>query len=101
MRRAVLIRVGALLLVGTLGACGGPSPYFRGIAPVRVTVDGSTFDLRRKGRLMEAVRRNPEYAPRLGPVAERAAVAMTRVSGCAVKEVRGDPALILGILACD
>jgi len=91
----------ALVVAPVLAGCDGPSPHFRGIAPVRMTVDGSTFDLRRRGRLMEAVRLNPEYAPRLGPVAARASVAMTRISGCAVKELRGDAALVLGILDCD
>ena len=41
-----------------------------------------------------------EYAPRFGPIKARAAKAMELVSGCAVKEVRGDQALATGILDC-
>lgn len=89
-----------LLLGATLAACNTPSPHFRGIAPTRVTVQGSTFDVRVKGKLAEAIRINPEYAPRFSPIRERAGIAMAQVSGCRVKEVRGDQALALGILTC-
>ena len=84
-----------------LAGCGWPSPHFRDVAPVRMTVGGSTFDLRRRSRLVEAVRVNPQYAPRLGPVAARAGVAMVRMTGCPLRGLRGDQALILGILNCD
>jgi hypothetical protein len=71
-----------------------------GITPTVVTVDGSTFAVRVKGELAEAVRTNMQYAPRMGPIGDRAARAMAQVSGCTVREVRGDQALILGILDC-
>ena len=61
-----------LLLI--LAACDGGSPHFMGI--------------------------DPQYALRMGPIGARAARAMEQVSGCAVREVRGDQALILGILDC-
>lgn len=83
-----------------LPACDGGSPHFMGIEPTRVTVDGSTFAVRVKGDLAEAVRINPQYAPRMGPIGGRAARAMEQVSGCTVREIRGDQALILGLLAC-
>jgi hypothetical protein len=65
-----------------------------------VTVDGSTFDVRVRGELAEAIRTNMEYAPRFGVIRERAGRAMAMVSGCEVREVRGDQALATGILRC-
>lgn len=65
-----------------------------------MTVDGSTFDVRVRDRLAEALRVNPEYAPRFGPIRDRARVAMEQVSGCKVTEVRGDQALATGLLDC-
>lgn len=83
-----------------LSACDGPSPHFMGVDPVRVEVDGSVFAVRVKGKLAEAVRTNVQYAPRIGPIGPRAAEAMRQASGCEVREIRGDQALILGILEC-
>ncbi len=97
-----MVKQVALFIVLTvlLSACAGGSPHFMGTPPTRVEVDGSVFAVRVKGRLVEAVRINPQYAPRMGPIGERAAIAMEQVSGCAVREIRGDQALILGILDC-
>lgn len=89
-----------LLALSTLVACNTPTLPFRGIAPVRVTIDGSTFDVRVRGDLAEAIRVNAQYAPRLGPIEDRAARAMAQVSGCRVKRVTGDQALLLGQLDC-
>ncbi|MDE4132949.1 hypothetical protein PXK00_07495 [Phaeobacter sp. QD34_3] len=86
----------SLLLMG----CAAPSTHFQGIEPVRVTVEGSSFDLRQRGTLIEAVRINPEYAPRLGPLRDRARRAMAASSGCRVRWVMGDQALLLGRLDC-
>lgn len=83
-----------------LAACNSPSPVFRGVAPTRVTVDGSTFDVRVKGFHAEAMRMNAQYAPRFGIIEDRAAQAMRQVSGCEVTKVTGDQALALGKLKC-
>ncbi|MEL6467900.1 MAG: hypothetical protein AAFQ58_23300 [Pseudomonadota bacterium] len=83
-----------------LAACNTPGPHFRGLPATTVTVEGSTFDVRVNGRLAEALRTNVEYAPRFGPIKHRAQKAMEMVSGCQVKEVRGDQALATGILDC-
>ncbi len=83
-----------------LAACNTAGPHFRGLPATTVTVDGSTFDVRVNDRLAEAIRTNPEYAPRFGPIRARARKAMEMVSGCAVKEVRGDQAQATGILDC-
>lgn len=94
------MRIGLVLVVVGLAGCNAAGPHFRGMPPTRVTVDGSTFDVRVRSRLAEAVRVNPHYAPRLGPIAARAKRAMEQVSGCAVTEVWGDAAQITGVLDC-
>ncbi|MEM8579193.1 MAG: hypothetical protein AAGF60_15195 [Pseudomonadota bacterium] len=92
-------RLGFVLLA--LSACNAAGPHFRGLPPTRVTVDGSTFDVRVRDELAEAIRVNAEYAPRFGPIRDRASQAMAMVSGCTVREVRGDQAQATGILDCD
>ncbi|MFT6675772.1 MAG: hypothetical protein ACJAVM_001965 [Sulfitobacter sp.] len=83
-----------------LSACNTAGPYFRGLPATRVTVEGSTFDVRVRGKLAEAIRVNMEYAPRFAPIQRKAGIAMAQVSGCRVKEVRGDQAQATGILDC-
>lgn len=81
-------------------ACDTPSWHFRGQEVARVTVEGSTFDVRLRGNLAEAIRINPEYAPRLGQLRGRAAQAMAEVSGCRVDKVLGDQSVMTGLLDC-
>lgn len=88
------------LMLFVLTSCNTAGPHFRGLEATTVTVDGSTFDVRVRGELAEAIRTNSEYAPRFGPIRERAGRAMAMVSGCEVKEVRGDQAQATGILRC-
>ena len=85
------------------GADGSATPRVRisGVCPQR----GSRLLAARStsecgGELAEAQRINPEYAPRFGPIRLRAGFAMAEVSGCKVKEVRGDQALATGLLDC-
>lgn len=85
-----------LLLV----ACDAPSPHFADVPASRIAVNGSVFDVRQRGTLAEAVRVNPEYAPRFGPIRYRAGLAMALVSGCSVTRVLGDQAQALGRLDC-
>lgn len=89
-----------LLLLPLLSACNTAGPHFRGLPATTVTVDGSTFDVRVRDELAEAIRTNSEYAPRFGLIRDRAGRAMAMVSGCEVKEVRGDQAQATGILKC-
>lgn len=63
-------------------------------------MDGSVFDVRVRDELAEALRVNVEYAPRLGLVGNRASLAMAKVSGCRVTQVRGDQAVATGLLDC-
>lgn len=84
-----------------LTGCATPSPHFRGVPVTRVEVDGSVFDVRIRDNLAEAVRVNPQYAPRFGPIRARAGFAMAQVSGCRVLTVSGDQAMATGTLSCD
>jgi hypothetical protein len=90
-----------LISLAMLSACNTAGPHFRGLPATRITVEGSTFDVRVRGELAEAIRINAEYAPRFGPIQRRAGIAMAQVSGCTVKDVRGDQAQATGILDCD
>ena len=83
-----------------LAACNTPTTPFRGAVAQRISVEGSTFDVRLRGDLAEAIRINMQYAPRLCPIEGRAATAMALVSGCRVTRVTGDQALMLGQLDC-
>lgn len=88
------------ILVVLLAACGGPSGHFRDAEVTRIAVEGSTFDVRVRGNLAESIRINSQYAPRLGPIRERAATAMAQVSGCQVTGVLGDQVVQIGQLSC-
>ncbi|MFK7751494.1 MAG: hypothetical protein AB8B51_02995 [Sedimentitalea sp.] len=83
-----------------LAACNTPGQQFRGISATRVVVDGSVFDVRIRPDVAQAIRVNPQYAPRFGPIRDRAAFAMAQVSGCKVSRVTGDQSVALGRLAC-
>ena len=89
-----------LASIGALSACNTPSPGFRGVAPVRISVGQSTFDVRVDGNRAEAIRLNREWAPRLAAVAPRAVPAIEKVSGCTVTKLGGDQALITARLKC-
>ncbi len=89
-----------LPILALLAACNTAGPAFRGLPATRVTVDGSTFDVRIRDRTAEAIRVNAEYAPRFGPIRDRAGRAMAQVSGCEVKSVSGDQAQAIGVLKC-
>lgn len=94
------MRQAMLIILFLLAACDGPTPHFAGIAPVTITVDGSTFDVRRRADLAEAIRTNTQYAPRMGPIAGRAERAIVQATGCKVRDLRGDQAVIVARLDC-
>jgi hypothetical protein len=93
-----MIRYLSLLV---LAACSAGTPYFRDVPATRIAVNGSVFDVRVRGELAEAVRVNMQYAPRLGPIRDRAGLAMAQVSGCPILDVLGDAAVTVGVLGCD
>lgn len=94
------MKFGVILSLLVLVGCNTAGPHFRGVEATTVTVDGSTFDVRVRDELAEAIRTNAEYAPSFGVIRERAGRAMALVSGCEVKEVRGDQAQATGLLRC-
>lgn len=95
-----MIRILFLSVLFLLTACNTPSLGFYGVKPSVITVDGSTFDVRIKDLRAEAIRTNSQYAPRLGPIGERAAAAIAKVSGCKVSRYSGDQAVIVASLNC-
>jgi len=94
------MRVPVVICFVLVAGCATETRHFRGVDPVRVSVDGSVFDIRLRGNLAEAIRINPQYAPRLGPLRARAGFAMARISGCQVTGVLGDQAVMTGVLDC-
>ncbi len=90
-----------VLVLLLASGCAAPSPHFRGTEVTRVTVDGAVFDVRHKGRLAEAVRRNVQFAPNLRAVAPQAEAAIRAATLCDVVELRGDAAQVVGILRCN
>ncbi len=98
MKAALILTFGTFPFL--LAACHGPSRPFAGITPVRVNVDGAIYDVRRRGALGEAIRRNPQYAPRLGRLAQTARAAIELATGCRVIRVEGDAAVVIGRLDC-
>lgn len=86
----------AVLLMG----CDTPSPAFKGAEVQRITVGQSTFDIRLRDNRAEAIRVNSEWAPRLAAVEPRARAAIEKVSGCEVKRLRGDQAMMVADLKC-
>ncbi|MFS4581286.1 hypothetical protein [Phaeobacter sp. C3_T13_0] len=96
LRRLIVIPLLALLLA----ACSSASPHFQRQSVQRIEVGNSIFDVRLRGSLAEAVRVNPQYAPRLGGIRHRAKQAMELASGCSVRNVLGDQALLVGQLDC-
>lgn len=90
-----------LLSMVAITACNSPGRPFRGAVATRIAIGESVFDVRVRGNLAEAIRINTRYAPRLGPILDEAAVAMTYASGCDVTGVLGDQAVMIGVLECD
>lgn len=90
----------ACLLIIFLGGCGGASPAFFGVDPVRVHAGGHVFDIRVDGRRAEAVRRNMVWLPRLASVGVPAVGAIEAVSGCRVDRLTGDQAMMRATLDC-
>lgn len=93
-----------VIAVTLLAGCNAPSMHFAGIEPARVTVMESSFDLRRRQDrfdLVEVIRVNAEYAPRLSQqLGRRAEIAIERTYGCPVDDIWGDATQMLAILKC-
>lgn len=91
-----------ILIVAALGlmACDTPGPAFRGVEPVRISLRGDVFDVRVDGATAEAMRLNTRWAPRLASAGANGALAIEKVSGCRVRKIYGDAALMTARLDC-
>ncbi|MGR3501763.1 hypothetical protein [Pseudaestuariivita sp.] len=94
------MRYSAAFLILALAACGAPGPDLQGTEAVRITVGADTFDVRRKGLTMQAMRRNFRMAQPVDEIIGNAERAMEQLSGCNVDWLRGDVAIVYGGLAC-
>lgn len=83
-----------------LAACDTPSRAYQGVPASRVSVDTSVFDIRVKDNRAEAIRVNAEWAPSLKSIEPRAVAAIEQASGCKVKRLRGDQAMMIADLKC-
>lgn len=95
------MRLVSLLLCLGLAACDAAGPGFRGADKVVRRIEGSTFTLRFRGDMVEAIRTSPEAFPRFQSVARKAALAAQAESGCRADWVQGDPAMMLIGLSCE
>lgn len=94
-----MTRTASILLALALLGCDSPGPDFGGLPGTRVTVDGSTFAVRRKGNTAQAIRLNME---RRAGVMARGFLAIELATGCEVRPgtLTGDPAVIYAKLSC-
>lgn len=90
------------LVLALLAACNSPHPAFNAVQSKMVEVEGSTFQVRIKDELAEAIRTNFEYVPKIGDIFPKATKAIEIASGCTVVpgSMRGDPALMVAKLDC-
>ena len=95
-----MMRLSVVLIALTLMACEAPTPGFRGAEVSRHVIEGSSFTVYVKDSTAQAVRTNRQFAPRIGPLAGRASIAMQRASGCRVKSLSGDAAVLVARLSC-
>lgn len=95
------MRLVSLLLCLGLAACDAAGPGFRGTEKVVRRVEGSTFTLRFRGDMVEAIRTSPEAFPLFQTVARKATVAAQAETGCRADWVQGDQSMVLIGLACD
>jgi hypothetical protein len=90
----------ALAFILLLCACDTPSPDFWGVPATRITVQGTAFDVRIKDRKAEAIRLNFEKKARWMIVGAKAGYAIEQLSGCKIKKLKGDPAVVYASLKC-
>jgi hypothetical protein len=83
-----------------LGACDTPSPEFWGVEPTRMHIAGTSFDIRIKDRKAEAIRLNVERSPRWMIIGAKAGFAIEKVSGCEIRKLGGDTAVVTAKLKC-
>lgn len=89
-------------LVLVLVSCSSPGRKFNGIEPVRVTVEGSDYDVYVSGKDVRVIRMNFELLPNLAVTASRAIFAIESASGCpvVVGSYSGDQAMAQARIKC-
>ncbi len=88
------------LAILAVAGCDAPTHGFARTAPIQQVVQGSHFNIYHDGNQAQAVRTNVEFAPRIGPLATRAVIAMQQATGCRVSDLAGDAAVLVGRLSC-
>ena len=86
----------ALLLAG----CDSPTPAVARWQRATVEVGGMVFGVHWSEDRAEAYRTSRHLRPRLSVVQANAAVAITQASGCTVREIGGDHAIVTARLDC-
>lgn len=102
------MRAIAFSILLLLGACASPSPEFFGVPEERVSVDGTSIAVFRKGDRAQAIRLTQVPWSDLPLMRARLFVSIERVTGCqAIAEsadppqgVRYDPAVLSAALSC-
>ncbi len=95
-----LLKSGLALLI--LAACDSPHPAFNAVQRQTITVQGSTFQIRIRNDIAEAIRTNFEFNPKSRAIFPKATKAIEMVSGCKVvpDSMEGDPALVRARIDC-
>lgn len=83
-------------------SCSSATRKFSGIDPVRVTIEGSVFDVYVNGNEAQIIRMNFEVLPDFATMAARAISAMEKVTGCRVvcTSFSGDQAMATARIKC-
>lgn len=91
-----------LIVLSVVMACSSPGKQFSGAAPVRVTVEGSMFDIYTVGNDVKAVRLSIEALPKRSVIGARAIVAIEQATGCkyVAGSLTGDQALLQAKITC-
>ena len=90
------------VVLTALAACSSPGKQFSGVEPVRVIVEGSTFDIYTVGSDVKIVRLSVEMLPKRAVIGARAIVAIEQATGCkfVAGSMTGDPALMQAKISC-
>lgn len=89
-----------ILVILMLAACDMAGRDFRGLPVTRVDLGGMQFAVRTNGTKAEAIRLNRMLRPRMDLVGPLAGLAIEQVSGCRVRQISGDVAVVTARLQC-
>lgn len=89
-----------ILVIFMLAACDMAGQDFRGQPVTRVDLGGMQFAVRTNGTTAEAIRLNRMLRPRMDQVGTLAGLAIEQVSGCRVRQISGDVAVVTARLHC-